>query len=162
MLGYFLLPAGGGYSVVFTGDVSAANADPYQIHWFLYKTAAQSLAGIRALFTVVDYGDWRFWLFLYLSLAVSAHMELSPPDLKQMWGGLWIIILMIFIFNMIYLLLFSEFDNLILKSLFVFELLNRLLMTGLVFSLINFLFTWVVAAVFGLITSGKVPNPATR
>lgn len=161
-LGYFLLPATDGFSTVFTGNSPVDFSDPQQIHWFLQEIAIRAFDQVKIVFTLANAGDWKFWLFLYLSLAISAHMELSPPDLKQMWSGLWIIILLIFVINLIYLIFFRNYENLIYQGVVIFALLNRLLVFGLIFSLFNFLLTWGIASIFGVLTSGKVPNPMTR
>ncbi|MCF8365351.1 MAG: hypothetical protein K9H16_06195, partial [Bacteroidales bacterium] len=109
-----------------------------------------------------NFGHWQFWLFMYLSLAVSTHMELSLPDLKQMWGGLLFIMILIFLFNVIYLLFFSSYNNILFKGIMLTAYLNQILILGLFFSLINFLLSWIVTIIYGVIVLRKFPNPVIR
>ena len=56
---------------------------------------------ILSLFTAAHMHQWQFWVFLYLSICVSSHMELSPPDLKGLGAGLLAIIVILLIVNII-------------------------------------------------------------
>lgn len=44
---------------------------------------------------------WKFWLFIYLSFAVAAHMAPSSIDLKGMWKGFVWIVLLVLLINVI-------------------------------------------------------------
>lgn len=158
----FLLPNGETtYGVVNAGS-TPANTDMSELTGFLHNIAHQAVSAIPVIFSKVNLTHWLFWLFLYLSLAISSHMSLSPPDVKTMWKGLLAILLLMFVFNLVYLLFFSEHNNILFKGISLFALLDRLLMVGLLFSIINFLFTWMITILFGLIMHGKIPNPFAR
>lgn len=162
LLIWFLLPNG---NVVLdmqgSGEISIAlNQDG--IVQFFKNTWTETIAIISVIFSSVNFGLWQFWLFMYLSLAISAHMELSPPDLKLMWNGFFMILLLIFIFNVIYLLFLSGFNNVLFKGAALFSYLNQILFVGLFFSIINFLITWLITIVVGVIFLRKVPNPFHR
>ena len=66
---------------------------------------ASSSDMIYALFTGGHLHQWQFWVFLYLAICISAHMELSPPDLKGLGSGLLAIIIILLIVNIILILL---------------------------------------------------------
>jgi hypothetical protein len=51
----------------------------------LWLTAQHTLS---LLFRSDNLSGWKFWVFLYLSMCVASHMELSPPDIKGAWSGL--------------------------------------------------------------------------
>lgn len=52
----------------------------------------------RVLFNVTNRGAWQFWLFLYLSFAVSSHLAPSSVDQKTMWRGLlWLIAVLLLV-----------------------------------------------------------------
>lgn len=162
LLIWFLLPNGNAVLSTQNGWNTSMVFDQDAIAQFLKNTWFESIALIPQIFSGSNIGQWQFWLFMYLSLAISAHMELSPPDLKLMWSGFFIIILSIFIFNVIYLLFFSDFNNILFKGAALFSYLNQILLVGLFFSFINFLITWFITIIVGVIFLRKVPNPFHR
>lgn len=55
---------------------------------------------LKAIFTKGNLLDYKFWIFLYLSMCISSHMELSPPDIKGAWRGLLSLILLFLVLNL--------------------------------------------------------------
>lgn len=55
---------------------------------------------LSSLFARENLSDFRFWIFLYLAISISSHMQLSPPDIKGAKGGLISIVILIFILNL--------------------------------------------------------------
>ncbi|MDA3891881.1 MAG: hypothetical protein PF517_09490 [Salinivirgaceae bacterium] len=53
------------------------------------------------LFTQPNMHSWQFWVFIYLSLCISSHMELSPADLKGLRSGMVSIIILFIIVNVV-------------------------------------------------------------
>jgi hypothetical protein len=64
---------------------------------------ASTVATLGALFRASNFSDWRFWIFIYLSICVASHMELSPPDIKGAWRGLLTLVVFFLVFNLIVL-----------------------------------------------------------
>lgn len=62
-----------------------------------------TLSTIQTLFKKSNFIDYKFWIFLYLSVCISSHMELSPPDIKGAWRGLLSLVLFFLIINLIIL-----------------------------------------------------------
>lgn len=60
---------------------------------------------LSALFRKGNFADYKFWIFLYLSMCISSHMELSPPDIKGAWRGLLSLVIFFLVFNLIILAL---------------------------------------------------------
>ncbi|MHC1705568.1 MAG: hypothetical protein AB9846_16830 [Tenuifilaceae bacterium] len=56
---------------------------------------------IKVLFEKSNFSSYKFWIFLYLSICISSHMELSPPDIKGAISGLLLIILLFLVINFI-------------------------------------------------------------
>ena len=56
---------------------------------------------LESLFNKNNSSNYEFWIFLYLSLCISSHMELSPPDIKGAWRGLLSLILFFIVINLI-------------------------------------------------------------
>lgn len=62
-----------------------------------------TLNTLETLFKKSNFLNYKFWIFLYLSMCISSHMELSPPDIKGAWRGLLTIVLFFFLINLIIL-----------------------------------------------------------
>jgi hypothetical protein len=52
-------------------------------------------------FTIDNMTSVKFWIFIYLSLCISSHMQLSAADMKGIWWGVAFVIVVIFIINII-------------------------------------------------------------
>jgi hypothetical protein len=84
--------------------VNTQGADFTSWQGFLNQFVQLYQAGIDfpgLLFTYTNFHSWQFWLFLYISLSIASHMELSPPDLKGVWAGLLAIVILLFVINCI-------------------------------------------------------------
>lgn len=53
------------------------------------------------IFDPKNFREWEFWVFIYLTLSIATHIELSPADLKGMWSGLIVIILLLIFINIL-------------------------------------------------------------
>lgn len=60
---------------------------------------------VAALFSREHMHSWRFWVFLYLSFAVAAHLAPSHEDRKNMWGGFFALLALLVILDVIALLI---------------------------------------------------------
>ncbi len=60
-----------------------------------------TLNTLETLFKKSNYSDYKFWIFLYLSMCISSHMELSPSDIKGSWRGLLSLIILFLVINFI-------------------------------------------------------------
>lgn len=69
----------------------------------------------KYLFTLTNLTAWNFWLFIYLSFCLSAHIAPSKLDRKQMWGGFFWIILLLIATNIIALLLKKDITQYLLR-----------------------------------------------
>lgn len=59
------------------------------------KTAYSIVQLTKDLFSSTNIHDWRFWLFIYLSFAVSSHVAPSWADQKTMWKGfVWLALIL--------------------------------------------------------------------
>lgn len=50
-----------------------------------------------------NFSDYRFWIFLYLAVSISSHMQLSPPDISGAKSGLISLVVLFFILNLLIL-----------------------------------------------------------
>ncbi|HAB52716.1 MAG TPA: hypothetical protein DCQ26_08460 [Marinilabiliales bacterium] len=111
------------------------------------------------LFSSSNIHSWQFWVFLYVSLSVASHMELSPPDLKGVWVGLLSIVILLFVINCIshffgvnvsgYMFSVARFTNL---SVGIFTFATAL-------SVLFFLGSWLLLNIYTLIVHREAFHP---
>jgi hypothetical protein len=109
-----------------------------------------------------NFSMWQFWVFLYVSMAVSAHIELSPPDIFGMLKGLLVIVVLFFLINVIYVVFFGQSQNFINKGIPVFSYFNQVFVLALIFSFLNFLISFILGNLWSLIRNQSLVNPFTR
>lgn len=104
---------------------------------------------INLLFTKDNLSNISFWIFLYLSLSISANIGLSVADIKGALRGLAYLFVSIFIVTFFLLLfkiqLISYLDKLYLYNTLVLIILN----IGLCLSLINLVLSYIFRFIFG-------------
>lgn len=111
------------------------------------------------LFTPGNISSWQFWLFIYVALCISSHMELSPPDIKGLWSGLITIIVLFLILNSIGV--FFGVDI----SVYTHKISNYSYMTSGIFSFavfisaLFFIVSYLLLNVYALIRYRKVFLP---
>ncbi|PCG19771.1 hypothetical protein [Brachyspira sp. G79] len=105
-----------------------------------------------------------FWIFLYLSISIASHMELSPADISHAWKGIIVIFALSLIINT-FLILIKVFLKLeIPDSVYIFinrmlETYNMLLIFSAIISLFNFIISYIILTPINLIRNGKLINP---
>jgi hypothetical protein len=55
----------------------------------------------KNFFSFDNFGNWRFWVFIYLSLGIASHMKLSVQDFKGATSGFATLLCLIFLINLI-------------------------------------------------------------
>jgi len=122
----------------------------------LYQTGKDTYF---TMFSPVHLHQWQFWVFLYVSLCIASHMELSPADLKGLGIGLLAIIIILLVFNAVCI----YFD--LGLSRYVFAIGRWTNMTTGVFtfavtvSAMNFVVSFLVLNIISLITKRKPFHP---
>jgi len=126
----------------------------------LVITSAKSL--FTQLFTPENLGSWQFWLFIYLAMAISAHAELSPPDIGAMLKGLLVIVILFFLINMVYVIFWPANQSFLFLGIRYFDLLIPVLFVALLFSCFYFLTSFVLTTIISLVKNQQLVNPFTR
>jgi len=142
-------------SLKFTGQTSGFT-EIFQIA----ITSARSL--LSQLFTPENLRSWQFWVFIYLAMAISAHAELSPPDIGAMLKGLLVIVVLFFLVNMVYVIFWPANQSFLFLGIRYFDLLVPVLFVALLFSAFYFLTSFVLATLVSLIKNRHLVNPFTR
>ncbi len=62
------------------------------------KLLADIIQLTKDLFSPANINSWRFWLFVYVSFAVSSHLAPSWADQKTMWKGfIWLAVVLLIV-----------------------------------------------------------------
>ncbi len=129
---------------------------------------------LLSLFRAENFSDYRFWIFLYLSVCVASHMQLSPPDIKGAKGGLISLIIFFLILNLIILALeatglsshfgswwqYVKLENYATSINKVLGTLGSLFVFATIISGFNFLLSYMVLSFYNLIKGKGLINPA--
>lgn len=146
-----------------------------------YETIVFQLSGIwqvfasliEVIFTVQNASSKSFWIFIFIAVSVSAHMELSLPDLKSAQSGIVALLVFILFYNFVILGLESFSVNEMLGGLWNYtqadfynrfinrfkSALNAIMILAILFSALNFVFTYIVLGCYALLRFKKWPNP---
>ena len=98
---------------------------------------------IKTIFTVSNFKNPSFFLFLFLSICISSHISLSKADINGAYKGLSVIFIIIFILNMFGLTSFISIAAIIKYNV----VLTSFLIIALIFSLITYIISVILATV---------------
>jgi hypothetical protein len=107
-----------------------------------------SLAMVKLIFTTTNLASWRFWVFLYLSICVSANVRLSLADIRGSLSGLGCAVLPFFLVNLGFMLAGSGGGHWLTPAAAWLGAVYGLLMLALVMVVIGFLLAYPVAAIY--------------
>ncbi|WP_295156027.1 hypothetical protein [uncultured Brachyspira sp.] len=122
---------------------------------------------VNIIKNVIEYSSFKsitFWIFLYLSISIASHMELSPADISHASKGMIVIFALSLILNTLFILMkvFLKFDIPSFMYQFidrVLETYNMLLIFSAIISLFNFLISYIILTPINLIRNGTLINP---
>jgi len=132
-----------------------------------------AMATLESLFSWGNFSSWLFWLFLYVAVCVSSHMELSPPDIKGAFSGLISLVIFFLLINLIIMLLevsgmsqhfgswwsyikIESYGGVINKYVGMFAAL--FIFAGII-SALNFIVSYTVLSIYSLIKGDGLVNP---
>jgi hypothetical protein len=126
---------------------------------------------LTGLFQPSNFSDYRFWIFLYLAMSISSHMELSPADLSSAGSGFLSLVIFFLGINLLVYGLkaigISQypdsvwFDTNSCRSLF-FNIQSTgfgLFLFASIISGINFLVSYLLLSVYNLFRNRGFINP---
>jgi hypothetical protein len=148
LFGVFYLLIPGSSRVWDTILIQANDINRYSIgsYWQVWQGSA--LALVRLIFTVSNLAGWRFWVFLYLAICISANIRLSLSDFKHTLSGLWIIIVLFLLFNLVCLIIGVGSDTIFPFTAAWLGAVYGVLILALVMVLVGFILIYGVAAVY--------------
>lgn len=122
---------------------------------------------INIIKNVIEHSSFKsitFWIFMYLSISIASHMELSPADISHASKGIIVIFALSLILNTIFIIMkvFLKLDIPIALYQFfnrILDTYNMLLIFSAIVSLFNFLISYIILTPINLIRNGALINP---
>ena len=119
---------------------------------------------IKNIIVSQSYKNIGFWIFIYLSISIASHMELSPADISHAWKGMLVIFAVSLIFNTLLFIIKIIFNLEIPEYILLFvdktlNIYSSLLIFSCIISLFNFLISYVILTPINFIKNRKLINP---
>lgn len=155
---YYLLP---NHQAV----VNQINASGMQIdnimdittQWKAIFASAENL--MKSIFTPDNFSDYRFWIFIYISICIASHMELSPADISGMMKGLVSLVILLVVINFVALLIGRDISRYIFNVGSYIGMFFGVYVYAILISLLNFLVSFVLLSIYSLIKYRRLFNP---
>lgn len=150
----FLLP----FNYQILSLLSGSSADLTSVAGFcnlLTQTLNSSLQVMSALFSSANIHQWQFWVFLYVCVCISSHMELSPPDLSGLGSGTVAILVILMIINLV-LMLFNVNGGFMMSIGHWTSLTTGIFTLAVTVSAFNLLLSFIVLNIISLIINKKI------
>lgn len=119
---------------------------------------------IKNIFASRSYKNIGFWIFIYLSISIASHMELSPADISHAWKGMLVIFAVSLIFNTFLLIVKIIFNLEIPENLLLFvdkalNIYSSILIFSCIISLFNFLISYIILTPINFVRNRSLINP---
>lgn len=119
---------------------------------------------IKNIISNHSYKNIGFWIFIYLSISIASHMELSPADISYAWKGMLVIFAVSLLFNTLLLILRILLNIKIPEYilLFIDKALNiylSLLIFSCIISLFNFIISYIILTPINFVKNKNLINP---
>jgi len=132
-----------------------------------------TMVTLTSLFNPANFSSYLFCIFLYISVCIASHMELSPPDIKGALSGLISLVIFFLLFNLLIMVLevsgishyfghwwsyvkLDTYGGIINKYVGMFAAL--FIFSGII-SAINFVVSYIVLNGYYLIKGRGMVNP---
>lgn len=119
---------------------------------------------VKNIFDSRSYKNIGFWIFIYLSISIASHMELSPADISHAWKGMLVIFAVSLIFNTFLLIVKIIFNLDIPENLLLFidkalNIYSSILIFSCIISLFNFLISYIILTPINFVRNRSLINP---
>lgn len=98
---------------------------------------------VKSIFSVGNFGNPRFYIFLLIAICISSHISLSTADIKGASRGLGIIFIILFLLNMFGLFKYISAIDIIRYNV----LITSFLFIAVVLSMITFLVSLIAVTI---------------
>lgn len=155
---YFLLPNQQPVTeLIASSGLRINNITELSGHWEAVIASAKAM--MQQIFDPENYSKLQFWLFVYISLCIASHMELSPADLKGMMKGLLSLVLILLVVNLIALLAGYDISKYIFYAGSYTGMFFGVYVYAILVSLLNFVVSFTLLSVYSLVRYRKLYNP---
>lgn len=155
---YYLLPNKlAVFKIISSKNLTISNLAGLQPQFDVFLATGRET--LKTIFTQANLKTWTFWLFLYISLCVASHMELSPPDLKGMWSGLATLVILLLVVNTAALLLGYNINKYIMMANSYTGLFSGLFIYATIISAANFVGSVAVLSLYSLAVKRRLFSP---
>ncbi len=111
------------------------------------------------LFSSTNISSWQFWVFMYTSMCIASHMELSPPDLKGLTSGLISMFILLIVINTICLFFKVDISTYVTQLSNYTNMVTGIFTIATIISALFFLFSFIVLNIYCLIRYRKIFHP---
>lgn len=115
--------------------------------WHFFKL---SFLGFWQFIKHLNFSSWQFWVFAYITLAISSHMHLSLPDVRTMLRGL-LILCVVLLLGMLAAEVWNFSAVAWLATSRIMNYLYALLLFAIGVSLVNWVFTFVITTLVRIV-----------
>ncbi len=137
-------------------DSMLTMAGVQETFWILVDTGKATL---NAIFTSSNMELVSFWVFIYVSMSVASHMELSAADLKGAASGAWTMIALLFVANLIAIIFGYDINQYVVKAGQYTGMFIGLFVFATIISATYFVFAYAVLSILTFIKDRKLVNP---
>jgi hypothetical protein len=127
-------------------SVQANGIDGRSIGSYFEVWQGAALALVKLIFTAENLAGWRFWVFLYTAICVSANIRLSWADVKNSLSGLGCVVLPFLLINFIGLITGAGSGAIFPFTAASLGAVYSVLVLALVMALAGFILVYAVAA----------------
>lgn len=121
---------------------------PHSVQEFLHAWSTS----FTNTWTQIEFGNWKFWIFFFLSLSIALHMAPSSYDQKTMWKGFFHISLLMLVVNIILTLTKVPYTEFLLSNIswlytFAWVLVYAIFISSL-FLILSFILSLIARIIF--------------
>lgn len=117
----------------------------------VYELCKNSIDIVRTIIGSLDFKSIKTYMYIYICTSVSSHVSLSDADLKGMNKGLYTIIVLLLIFNVISHKIGVNSLEHITKINIVNNYMLTFMLIIMVFSILNYVISTITCGVKGII-----------
>ncbi len=155
---YFLLPNQQPVAdIISSSGLRISNIMDVTSQWSAIYASAEAM--IKQIFNPDNFSEISFWIFVYISLSIASHMELSPADLKGMMKGLITLVILLVLVNTVALLIGHDISSYIFYAGSFIGMFFGVYVYAIIVSLVNFILSFVFLSVYSLARGRGMINP---
>ncbi|MDR1762299.1 MAG: hypothetical protein LBR55_07600 [Bacteroidales bacterium] len=118
----------------------------------------QSFGSFWQFFKQQDFTSWQLWVYVYITLAISSHMQLSMSDIRIMLRGLLVLCILL-LFGMLIAEVWHFSVVARLAASIVMNYLYALLLFALCVSALNFIISYICMAIVYAVRKRQFLSP---